>query len=116
MKPDMSPQAVGRRLRKVGELVQLCRALRIKPGSVRPVVGALQEPESQRNDGQGNGTDSFDHDSPDTALVHGPHARPILGVAAAHELESPPRSVGGGDVPARQLEPPDRQAREQPET
>ncbi len=40
MKPDMSPKAVGRRLRKVGELVRLCRALRIKPGSVCPVVGA----------------------------------------------------------------------------
>lgn len=40
MKVDMSPEAVGRRLRKVGELVRLCRALRIKPGSVRPVEAA----------------------------------------------------------------------------
>ena len=40
MKPDMSPQAVGRRLRKVGELVRLCRALRIKSGSAQPVEGA----------------------------------------------------------------------------
>jgi hypothetical protein len=37
MKPDMSPEAVGRRLRKVGELVRLCRALRIKSGSAQPV-------------------------------------------------------------------------------
>lgn len=74
MNPDMSPQAVGRRLRKVGELVQLCRALRIKPGSVRPVVGA------------------------------------------AYDLEGRPRSIGGGDTPARQVEQLDRQAKEQPET
>lgn len=36
----MSPEAVSRRLRQVGELVEACRALRIKPGSVRPVGNA----------------------------------------------------------------------------
>jgi hypothetical protein len=38
MKPDMSSTAVGRRIRKVGELVRLCRALSIKPGSELPVA------------------------------------------------------------------------------
>jgi hypothetical protein len=74
MKVDMSPEAITRRWRKVAELVQVCRALRIKPGSVRPVVGA------------------------------------------AADVESRPQSIAGSDALARQLEPPERQAREQPET
>jgi len=40
MKPDMSPEAISRRLRRVGELVEACRTLRIKPGSAYPVGSA----------------------------------------------------------------------------
>ena len=32
MKVGMSPEAISRRLRQVGELVEACRALRIVPG------------------------------------------------------------------------------------
>ena len=39
MKTDMSPEAITRRWRKVAELVRVCRALRIKPSSARPVEG-----------------------------------------------------------------------------
>lgn len=74
MKVDMSPEAITRRWRKVAELVHVCRALRIKPGSMRPVIGAV------------------------------------------HDLEGRAQTIGGSNTPARQLEPPDRQAKEQPET
>lgn len=74
MKVDMAPEAITRRWRKVAELVHVCRALRIKPGSMRPVVGV------------------------------------------ADDLEGRPQTIGGSDTPARQLEQPDRLAREQPET
>jgi hypothetical protein len=53
MKVDMAPEAITRRWRKVAELVRVCRALRIKLGSVRPVVGAAYDfeggPQSQRS-------------------------------------------------------------------
>ena len=59
MKVDMSPEAITRRWRKVAELAGVCRSLRIKPGSVRPVVGAeadgsmCKAPTRARFDSQG---------------------------------------------------------------
>jgi hypothetical protein len=43
MKVDMAPEAITRRWRKVAELVQVCRALRIQPGPMRPVAGVADD-------------------------------------------------------------------------
>lgn len=57
MKVDMSPEAISRRLRQVGELVEACRALRIvpvEPGAIEstdhrqdPAASEPREPTSQ---------------------------------------------------------------------
>lgn len=58
MKPDMSPAAISRRLRQVGELVEACRALRIQPASVRSSVVLPQPDGPSRKKGSWDSTAS----------------------------------------------------------
>jgi hypothetical protein len=54
MKVDMSPQAVTRRIYRVGELVKACRALRRKPavpGEFKPKI-AERQPNHPEKSGQ----------------------------------------------------------------
>ncbi|MBI1178084.1 hypothetical protein GC207_11680 [bacterium] len=44
----MSAQAVGRRIRKVGELVRLCRSLRVKNGQQKNIVGPVVQSASEQ--------------------------------------------------------------------
>jgi hypothetical protein len=53
MESDMSPEAVGRRIRKVGELVRLCRALRIKPTGASGHKLGVVNPAAHPSNGRG---------------------------------------------------------------